>query len=133
MNSRQKGKRGELEAAAAFRAAGYEARRGQQFKGTADSPDVICSVPFHVEVKLRENLNLHRAIDQAVLEAPGNKTPVVYHRKNRTLPLVTMRFDDWIELVKAVYPPMEYGRKREQPSEAIRCPEQVSGRNQTCP
>jgi Holliday junction resolvase len=110
MNSRQKGKRGELEAAAALRAAGYEARRGQQFKGTADSPDVQCSIPFHIEVKLRQNLNLHGAMEQAALEAPGNRTPVVYHRKNRTEPLLTMRFTDWIELVKAVYPPIEYGR-----------------------
>lgn len=109
MNSRQKGKRGELEAAAALRAAGYEgSRRGQQYKGTADSPDVVCPLPFHVEVKLRERVNLHEAMDQAGSEAPCGKAPVIYHRKNRTDPLVTMRFSDWIELVKAVYPPSRY-------------------------
>tara|TARA_R100000152_G_C6776007_1_gene204837 strand:- start:779 stop:1117 length:339 start_codon:yes stop_codon:yes gene_type:complete len=109
MNSRAKGKRGELECAHWLREHGYEARRGQQFKGTADSPDVVTNLPYHIEVKLRENLNLHKAMEQAASEAPGNKVPVVYHRKNRTEPLVTMKADDWAELVKAVYPPMENG------------------------
>ena len=41
MNSRTKGKRGELELAKALRLYGYDARRGQQYHGGADSPDVI--------------------------------------------------------------------------------------------
>ena len=105
MNSRQKGKRGELECVHWLRDNGFTARRGQQFKGTADSPDVIAGIPFHIEVKLREALNLYKAMEQAVKESP--KVPVIYHRKNRTEPLITMRAADWIELVKAVYPPTE--------------------------
>ena len=107
MNSRQKGKRGELECVHWLRSHGWEARRGQQFKGTADSPDVITGIPYHIEVKLREALNLYKAMEQAAEEAPESKVPVVYHRKNRTEPLVTMRANDWAELVKAVYPPVK--------------------------
>ena len=43
INSRAKGCRGEREVAALLRANGFpSARRGQQFRGTADSPDVVC-------------------------------------------------------------------------------------------
>jgi hypothetical protein len=38
MNSRNKGKRGELEAAKFLASEGFPARRGQQFSGGADSP-----------------------------------------------------------------------------------------------
>ena len=47
-----------------LRGHGYEARRGQQFKGTADGPDVVTNLPYHIEVKLQENLNLHKAMEQ---------------------------------------------------------------------
>jgi hypothetical protein len=42
MNSRNKGKRGELEAAHMLTHEGFPARRGQQFSGGTDSPDVVC-------------------------------------------------------------------------------------------
>ena len=108
-NSQQKGKRGELDCVHWLIRHGFKARRGQQFKGTEDSPDVIANIPFHIEVKFRESLNLHKAMEQAASEAPSNTVPMIYHRKNRTEPLVTMRADDWAELVKAVHPTEKYG------------------------
>ena len=53
MNSREKGKRGERAWRDELRANGYCARRGQQFSGSAESPDVVCEdLPaFHFEVK----------------------------------------------------------------------------------
>jgi hypothetical protein len=42
VNSRQKGARGERQWRDELRADGYEARRGQQFCGSAESPDVVC-------------------------------------------------------------------------------------------
>ena len=54
-NSRQKGKRGEREAAAYLRELGFEdARRTQQYCGTEGNSDVVCpdSLPgLHIEVK----------------------------------------------------------------------------------
>ena len=97
-NSRQKGKRGELDLAKVLRDAGLVAYRGQQFKGGADSPDVVCeSLPnVHFEVKRVERLDLLAAMAQAVADA-GQCVPVVAHRKNNGPWLVTMRLQDFIE------------------------------------
>jgi len=105
-NSRQKGKRGELEVVHLLQQHGYEARRGQQFKGTADSPDVIHNLPgFFIEVKLRQQLNLHATIEKAqqeTAEATG-ETPIVFHRKNGKPWLVTMTAEDFFETIKELY------------------------------
>lgn len=49
--SRDKGARGEREFRDLLREHGFEARRGQQFAGGNDSPDVVTDLPCHVEVK----------------------------------------------------------------------------------
>lgn len=53
INSRAKGARGELLAAKALNETfpGCNARRGQQFAGGTDSPDVVSDLPLHLEVK----------------------------------------------------------------------------------
>ncbi len=94
-NSRQKGARGEREWAAYLRDLGFgDARRGQQFSGSPDSPDVAGGIPCtHPEVKRVERLNLHDAMQQAVRDA-GDAIPYVAHRRNRCDWLVTLRADD---------------------------------------
>ncbi len=83
MNSRTKGKVGELEFAALLRAQGYtEARRGQQFRGGGDSPDVVGVPGVHHEVKRTERLALYDAVDQARRDAAVGTMPVVAHRCN---------------------------------------------------
>ncbi len=101
MNSNAKGKRGEREWRDVLIANGYEARRGQQYAGGTDSPDVICPGlgRFHFEVKHVENLAVHKAVEQAAADS-GHAIPVVAHRKNRTGWLVTMRAEEWLALVK---------------------------------
>lgn len=105
-NSRAKGTGGEREWASFLRAAGFDARRGQQFSGGADSPDVICEDlrNFHFEVKRTEALRLYPAMAQAVQDADGGPTPVVVHRRNRKEWLVIMRAEDWLDLVKPANP-----------------------------
>jgi|SRR5438445_10956614 len=100
MNSNQKGKRGEREWRDVLIAHGFEARRGQQFSGGTDSPDVICEAlpQYHFEVKRVEKLNLENAMNQAASDSV-EKTPVVAHKRNRGEWLVTMRADDWLKLV----------------------------------
>ena len=80
---------------------GYPARRGQQFSGGSDSPDVICeSMPgTHFEVKFTERLQLHAAMAQAI-EDSGHKVPVVAHKKKRQDWLVVMRAEDWLALME---------------------------------
>ena len=100
INSKQKGKRGELELAAWLKDHGFTARRGQQFKGTPDSPDVVVAEwPWaHIECKRVQKLNLRAAMEQAQNDA-GNKIPLVIHRTNDKPWLVTLSLADFIELV----------------------------------
>ena len=68
VNSKQKGKRNELAWAHILRDAGFkDARRGQQYRGSEDSPDVICAELswFHFEVKSGKRINIWQALDQA--------------------------------------------------------------------
>ena len=102
MNSRDKGKVGEREFRDVLRSAGYSsARRGQQFSGSNESPDVVCEeLPgIHWEIKRVERLNVHDAIAQAVRDC-GDAMPVVAHRRNRTQWLVTMRAEDFLTLAR---------------------------------
>lgn len=105
MNSCQKGKRGERAWRDELVAHGYIARRGRQFSGSPDSPDVICpDLPgFHFEVKLVERLNVTQAMAQAVADA-GEKTPVVAHKRNRGDWLVTLGASDWFKMLAATQP-----------------------------
>ena len=101
MNSRNKGVRGELEAAHLLKTYGYDARRGQQYSGANGDPDVVGLPGIHIEVKRVEKLNIDNAVDQSCTDASYGELPIVLHRKNRKPWLVTMTFLDWIELYKA--------------------------------
>ena len=101
INSRAKGCRGERLWRDELRAAGFTARRGQQFAGGGDSPDVICEElrGLHQEVKFVENLNLIKAIEQAERDGAG-KPWIVAHKKNRTPWLVTMNAELFFKLLR---------------------------------
>lgn len=103
-NSRQKGKRGELDAADTLRRLfSWTARRTQQFKGTSDSSDVeVSETPDAFwEVKREERLNIFKALATAVAEA-GRKLPILLHRRNNTEWLVTVRLVDLARLADVV-------------------------------
>ena len=99
-NSRRKGAVGEREIAKYLREHGFtEARRGQQFKGGADSPDVVGLTGFHIEVKRVENLNLNAAMEQSIKDSGADEIPLVVHRRNSDYWKVTMRLDDFMEVI----------------------------------
>ena len=102
--SRRKGARGELEAAAEIRRIfRTEARRGRQFQGSDESPDVLADIPdVHFEVKRTELLRLHDALEQAIEDA-GPKVPVVLHRANRSPWVAIVRLDDLPRLAVQLY------------------------------
>lgn len=108
INSCSKGKRSERMWRDQLRDNGYDARRGQQFAGSPDSPDVVCdSLPWlHNEVKAVERLNVQDAMDQAVRDA-GMKTPIVAHKRNNREWLVTMRSEDFFKFLRGDLPPNE--------------------------
>jgi Holliday junction resolvase len=97
-NSRTKGKVGELELAHELEKYGYKTRRGQQFKGGGDSPDVVGIEGLHIECKRVERLNLESAMQQSIGDCAKGEIPVVIHRQNRTKWKVTMRLEDFMML-----------------------------------
>ena len=84
INSRTKGKVGELEFAHLLTDHGFEAIRGQQHAGGTDSPDVRCAgLPdVHFEVKRTQKGNPYVWLAQAIRDAGPGKMPIVAHRKN---------------------------------------------------
>ena len=104
-NSISKGKRGEREWAKFLRdnCNCKDARRGQQYQGGADSPDVVCGIPnTHCEVKRVEKLNLGNAMAQAVADSGGDSIPYVAHRKNMGEWMVTVRADDLVAFAELI-------------------------------
>lgn len=100
INSKQKGARFERQVAGMFKDFGYPAFRTAQYEGkTGDCADVE-GVPYiHIEAKHQEKMKLYDWIAQAVRDSQKKgKKPVVIHKANNKDVLVTMRFEDWIEL-----------------------------------
>jgi Holliday junction resolvase len=106
MNSRRKGKVGEREFASLLREHGFDARRGQQFCGSPESPDVVSGALawLHVEVKRVQNLNLTDACAQAAADSTG-KPWIVAHRRNHAPWLITMRAETLFDFLRGVLPP----------------------------
>jgi hypothetical protein len=84
MNSRNKGKVGEREFAALLREHGFDARRGQQFSGSPDSPDVICPELhwIHFEVKRCERIEMRDWIVQAEADSQGKPWVISFRWNN---------------------------------------------------
>ena len=118
MNSRRKGKVGEREFASLLRENGFEARRGQQFSGGADSPDVVSpALPWlHVEVKRVQHLNLTDACVQAEGDS-GGKPWIVAHRRNHAPWLITMTADTFFNFLRGVLPPEDKTTEQTKQSE----------------
>ena len=116
MNSRRKGARGERQWRDELRANGYTARRGQQFSGSPDSPDVICDelAWAHFEVKAVERLNIYDAMDQALRDAGQQNTPFVCHKRNFRPFLVTMTAEVFFQFLRGTLPP-EANQTNNQP------------------
>ena len=103
INSKQKGARFERQLASLFREHGYDdARRTAQYCGnTGDASDVIGLPGIHIEAKHQERMQLYDWMDQAKRDSKGTENmPVVFHKKNNAEILVTMRFDDFMEIYK---------------------------------
>jgi hypothetical protein len=105
--SRQKGKRGERECAAELGQilglAEGAARRGVQFAGGPDSPDVVLDgVAIHVEAKRTERLQLWPAIEQAAEDSPPGKIPVVWHKANHRASVVIVETSRLLELAREI-------------------------------
>ena len=102
VNSRDKGKVGEREAAKKLNEIfGTSCRRGQQYSGDQGAADVVGLPGIHLEIKRRERGNVANWIEQSVHDAVDGDVPVVMHRASRRPWLVTVRLADLLELARA--------------------------------
>ena len=126
MNSRNKGKVGEREFASLLREHGYDARRGQQFSGSPDSPDVVSEALgwLHVEVKRVQNLNLTDACVQAEGDC-GGKPWIVAHRRNHAPWLITMRAETFFDFIREFDPASLAPRREGAESKTISSPHEA--------
>ena len=100
MNSNRKGKTFERWVAAYLREHGYtEARRGQQYHGGADSPDVTGLQGFHIEAKDTQKWSAYDFMEQSVRDAAEDEIPIVIAKKNYQKPLVIIRLEDFMKVV----------------------------------
>lgn len=109
INSKEKGKRYEREVAGYFKRFGFNARRSVQYNGKAEEGQAdIVGVPFlHVECKHNEQLNVEKALQQAISDNGNkNKIPVVIHRKNGEKSKATMSLDDFLKIYGEYYSSM---------------------------
>ena len=113
INSKKKGKAGELEACAILRKHGFQAARSQQYRGSVDSADL--DVPrferlgLHPEVKRCEQVRMKQWFDKSREDVEGSSlNPVVIHKRNREPWYVTMEFGAFLELIA----PMSFTRSR---------------------
>lgn len=102
INSKKKGKSGELEISKILRGYGFDgARRSVQYSGADGDADVIGVPNLHLEIKRVEKLNLDSAMEQAKRDCKQGEIPVVVHRKNRQDWRVTLGLDDFMKIFVA--------------------------------
>ncbi len=101
INSRQKGKAGELELCQFLRARGFSgARRSQQYKGTPESADIVGALPgFHIECKRVETFQLYKALAQAQKDKASHDIALVCHRRNREEWVAVLSLEDLLGLI----------------------------------
>ncbi len=97
----RKGRGGELEICRILQAHGIDAQPGQAVS-FGSTPDITGVTGIHPEIKRVERLNVPEAMNQAIRDSEKfhDGTPCLFHRRNRSPWLVTMRLEDWILLYK---------------------------------
>lgn len=103
INSKQKGKTGELELVHKLKDLGFDCERSQQYKGNTnndDDADIVGIEGLHIECKRNEKLNVENALQQAERDNgdDSEKIPVVMWRRNRELWKATLRLDKFMEI-----------------------------------
>lgn len=98
-SSQRKGRSGEIELVNILRDNGIPADPGQAVS-YGSTPDVVGVDGIHVEVKRVEKLNVLTAMNQSIRDSEKFKDglPTLFHRRNRSPWLVTMRLTDWLKL-----------------------------------
>jgi Holliday junction resolvase len=94
MDSREKGKKAELEIAQILRNQGHlKVRRGVQYCGSNGNADVV-GVPYvHIEVKRQQKVYDENWLKQSENDARTGEVPIVVYRRNNERWKVLLRQD----------------------------------------
>lgn len=102
MNSKQKGKAGELALASYLREHGFaSAARGVQYKGGPESQDVVGIPGLHVECKYMASLQLHPSLEQATKDAGAGDVPVVFYKQVSLVNSAARTAKPWVAILSA--------------------------------
>lgn len=101
INSRRKGKTGELELVRKLREYGWDCHRGQQYSGANGDADVVGIPGVHIECKRRNRLDPYEYIAQARHDARKGELPIVFMRRDRSEWLALMDFDTAMQLIRS--------------------------------
>ena len=107
-NSREKGKRGELELSHFISEYGFDARRGQQYSGANGDADVIGVPGFHIECKRTNAIRIREWLKQAKRDAKQGEIEVVFWREDRGEWVAILKGDKFMEILAALF---NYWRK----------------------
>lgn len=99
INSRRKGKAGELEVINLLRAHWPEARRNLE-QHTVDKRDVLAVEGVHFQVRRKESLRLWEALAETALEADPHDLPVLVFRRNRSRWYAALELSELIALLR---------------------------------
>lgn len=105
MNSNQKGKRGERLLAQVLTAAGFPARRGVQYQGGSESPDVLCPLlaHWHVEGKAVEQIRIKDWLAQVAADSAGKPWFIAWKRNHGPW-LAVLKLDALLDLLRETLP-----------------------------
>ena len=90
-----------------IKASGIPARRGQQYEGSSDSPDVIAGgilSGVHIEVKRVQAGNLYNWLAQSKTDADITKLAMVAHKRNGKQWVAIMDFSEFLVLMARAVP-----------------------------
>lgn len=98
-SSQRKGREGERELCSYLQSSGYDVTVGQAMS-FGKMPDLSGLPGIHIECKRVERLNVQEAMQQAINDAEkfNDGKPALFHRRNRSEWLVTMRLVDWLNV-----------------------------------
>jgi len=103
INSQKKGANYERKIANAFGKIYGKLRRtplsgGMEWKG--DIQAIENDMPFSIECKKQEKLNIWKALKQAEEDCPDDKIPIVVFARNRTKDYVVIELSNFVDIVK---------------------------------
>jgi len=117
---KKKGKRLERKVAQLLRSSGLDPKARPSFQSGAQwawKSDIYTSIPFSIECKNAERIRLWDFWEQAESQRKSYKPPVLMISSNFRPILATMKFEDWLSLVKELQDWRDkYDKKVEEPT-----------------